>query len=172
VGLGRSTAVLVACAAGVAAAVAIGARWSDGPIGPIAGGPFRSGQLVSGSAIDWRVLADTRTVELQLVDPPRSRTTHVVVLDGQAYIPSGIVKAGPFVFVRQAFWKRWPHQALEDPRVLLRSQGRLYRARAVRVTDPRLHRELSALASAKYHFDLEAPPDPERVWFFRLEPGV
>jgi hypothetical protein len=95
----------------------------------------------------------------------------VVVLDGQAYVPSGIVWVGPFVLLGQAFWKRWPYEALEDPRILLRSDGRVYEARAIRVTDPKLHRELSALVSSKYHLELEDAPDPARVWFFRLEPG-
>ena len=67
------------------------------------------------------------------------------------------------------FWKRWPYRALEDPRVVLRSAGRLYQARAVRVNDPDLFRELCAILSEKYHLRLESP-DPERIWFFRLDP--
>jgi len=110
-------------------------------------------------------------VELQLLNPPRSRTTHLVVLDNHPYIPSGIVKVGPFVFLGQAFWKRWPYEALKDPRVILRVDGKLYQGRATRVTDPKLHRELIALMSEKYHLDLKEPPAPERVWFFHLEPG-
>jgi hypothetical protein len=91
-------------------------------------------------------------------------------LDGQAYIPCGIVKVGPFVFLGQAFWKRWPYQVAGDPRVILRSDGKLYERRAVRITDPELHRTLVSLLSAKYHLDLAEPPDPETAWFFRLEP--
>ena len=126
---------LAALAVGVAAVAlfaSVIAHSSDGPIGPLAGGPFRSGELVPEAKIDWESLARTPTVELQLVDPPRSRTTHIVVLDGRAYIPSGIVKVGPFVFLGQAFWKQWPDDVLEDPRVIVRSDGRLYEARAVK----------------------------------------
>src|SRR5262245_22737246 len=165
----RLTGVVMLGAAAAVAAVAVAARLSDGPIGPFAGGPFRSGQPFTGIEVDWQALARNPQVELQLINPPRSRTTHLVVLDNQAYVPSGIVKVGPFVFLGQAFWKRWPDEALNDPRVILRSDGKLYRGRAIRVTDPRLHRELSALMSAKYHLDLKDPPGPERVWFFHLE---
>src|SRR5262245_5713831 len=167
----RLTGVLMLGAAVAVAAVAVAARWSDGPMGPFAGGPFRSGQPFTGIEGDLQALARNPQVELQLINPPRSRTTHIVVLDNQAYVPSGIIKVGPFVFLGQAFWKRWPYEALKDPRVILRSDGKLYQGRAIRVTDPRLHRELSGLMSAKYHLDLREPPDPERVWFFHFEPA-
>ena|SRR5215475_834573 len=167
----RLTGVVLLGAAVVVAAVAVAARFSDGPIGPFAGGPFRSGQPFVGLQIDWQALAHNPQVELQLLNPPRSRTTHLVVLDNHPYIPSGIVKVGPFVFLGQAFWKRWPYEALKDPRVILRVDGKLYQGRATRVTDPKLHRELIALMSEKYHLDLKEPPAPERVWFFHLEPG-
>ena len=144
----RSVVLILLVTGGTFAAVALVARTSDGPIGPFAGGPFRSGELLSGPQVDWQSLASTSEVELQLVDPPSSRTTHIVVLAGQAYVPSGIVKVGPFVLLGQAFWKRWPYDALKDPRVILRSSGRLYEERAVRVTDPNLHQKLSALMSA------------------------
>lgn len=167
----RSIGALILGTAGAVAAVAVAARFSDGPIGPFAGGPFRSGEFRTGLDIDSEFLAGTPQVELQLVDPPRSRTTHVIVLDGQAYIPSGIVKVGPFVFLGQAFWKRWPYDALEDPRVILRANGKLYQGRAIRVMDPQLHSELRALMAAKYHLDVEDRPNPAKVWFFRLEPA-
>jgi hypothetical protein len=168
--LSRSLAVLTLGAMAAVVVVALLARVSDGPISLFAGGPFRSGQLVSEGAVDWQPLANAPQVELQLVNPPRSRTTHLVVLDNQAYVPCGIVKVGPFVFLGQAFWKQWPYEVLEDSRVILRSHGRLYERRAVKVTDPELYRQLSAAISAKYHLKLSGPLDPERVWFFRLEP--
>jgi hypothetical protein len=166
----RWIAVLLALAVGVAVALAAAARLADGPIGPIAGGPFRTGERVAGAAVDWESLADTPTVELQLLDPPRSRTTHIVVLEGQAYVPCGIVKVGPFVLLGQAFWKRWPGQVAIDPRVIVRSAGRLFEARAVRVTDPALHRTLVSAQSAKYQIPFDEPPDPQTAWFFHLAP--
>lgn len=158
-------------AAGVGAAVALVfvSRCSDGPIGPLAGGPFRTGELVTGPEPDWAFAAGVETVELQLVDPPNSRTTHLVVYQGRPYIPCGIVAVGPFVFLGQAFWKRWPSAALRDPRAILRIGGRLYERRAVRVDDVDLHRRLGALVAEKYRMKLPEALDPEEVWFFRLE---
>lgn len=166
----RWLAVLAACGVVLSLVLAAVARWSDGPIGPIVGGPFRSGERVSGAEIDWERLAATPEVELQLREPPRSRTTHLVVLDGEPYVPCGIVKVGPFVFLGQAFWKRWPAQVAADPRVILRIDGKLYEGRAVRVTDPALHGRLSDLLSDKYRLGLDQPPDPAEAWFFHLEP--
>jgi hypothetical protein len=166
----RSAALLLLLGTIAVLAVALVARFSDGPIGPFAGGPFRSGALSSGAEVDWESLGRVPRVELQLVDPPRSRTTHFLVYEGHAYVPCGIVKMGPFVFVGQAFWKEWHREVLQDPRVILRTDGRLYELRAVRVVDPALHRSLSELLSAKYHLGLKGPPDPTQAWFYRLEP--
>jgi hypothetical protein len=56
------------------------------------------------------------------------------------------------------------------PRVIVRSDGRLYEARTVKVDDPRIHAALSALASEKYGTHLQGSLDPDEVWFFRLDP--
>jgi hypothetical protein len=146
------------------------ARFSDGPIGLLVGGPFRSGELASGPEPDWAFAADIATVELQLLNPPRSRTTHVLVHRGQLYIPSGIISLGPFVYLGQVFWKQWPYQALADPRAVLRIAGKLYERRAIRVVDPDLRRELSASHARKYGIGLPDAPDPKQVWFFQMEP--
>ena len=166
----RSLVLLLLLVAVGGLVVAFVARFGDGPLGPFAGGPFRSGEIVPASEVDWEPLAAVAEVELQLVEPPRSRTTHIVVYDGHAYVPCGIVELGPFVWVGQAFWKRWPREVQRDPRVILRSRGRLYVLRAVRVDDPVLHGRLSELLSAKYDLGLERPPDPRRAWFYRLDP--
>ncbi|MBW2390106.1 MAG: hypothetical protein JRG89_16985, partial [Deltaproteobacteria bacterium] len=47
----------------------IGARFSDGPIEIIAGGPFTSGELVTGPEPDWSFVHDTQEVEFQLLEP-------------------------------------------------------------------------------------------------------
>lgn len=150
--------------------VAAAARLSDGPIGPFAGGAFRTGRTVAGPEPDWSFTRNIGTVQIQLVQPPRSRTTHVLTYNGELFVPCGIVKAGPFVFVGQAFWKRWPSEALADGRVILRIGEQLYERRAVKVTDPMLHRELTRLLAEKYDIRLETPPDIEVAWFFRLLP--
>lgn len=140
---------------------ALVARVADGPVSLLAGGPFRSGERVDVVPDDWSFLTDVEEVELQLVEPPRSRTTWVVVHEGQPYIPCG--------FLDVPLWKQWPHEAERDGRALLRYDGKVYPLEAERVTDPDLHAELGKLALAKYHFGA-GPPGPDQVWFFRLSP--
>ena len=43
----------------------VGARFADGPIAIIAGGPFTSGEPVSGPEPDWSFVHDVREVEFQ-----------------------------------------------------------------------------------------------------------
>lgn len=65
-------------------ALVFGARFADGPVGIIA---FTSGQLVVGDEPDWQFVRATDTVELQLIEPERSRTTWIVEHDGRIFIP-------------------------------------------------------------------------------------
>ena len=53
----------------------VGARFADGPLALVAGGPFTSGELVSGPEPDWSFVRDVKEVEFQLLEPARSRTT-------------------------------------------------------------------------------------------------
>jgi hypothetical protein len=138
------------------------ARVADGPVSLLAGGPFTSGELVDVAPEDWSFVTDVEEVELQLVEPPRSRITWIVVHGGHAYVPCG--------FLDVPLWKQWPHEAERDGRALLRLDGRIYPVRAERVTDPVLHAELGKLSAAKYGFGGGEPPDPDQVWFFRLSP--
>ena len=156
--VGRILLVLVALAIVVAGI----ARFHDGPLGPVPGGPLEAGELVSDAGVDWRFAADIPEIELQLVDPPRSRTTWVLVREDQLYVPC----AWP-----QSFLKEWPKQALRDGRVVLRIAGNRYERQAVRVTDPEVHAELSALAARKYDYEPpQGPTDLEGLWFFRMDP--
>ncbi len=66
----RWLVVFALCAIGAVIALTIVARFADGPIGPFAGGGFRSGELVSGPEPDWSFAATIPEVELQLVEPP------------------------------------------------------------------------------------------------------
>src|SRR5882672_8339557 len=67
--------------------VLVAQRIADGPIGPLGGGPLRAGTLVTDPNVDWSFLDGGKEVELQLVEPPRSRITGSLVYDGQLYIP-------------------------------------------------------------------------------------
>lgn len=148
--------------AGLLAAVGVLARLADGPIGPFAGGRLRTGELVTQSDIDWSFARDVPEMELQLVDPPRSRTTWLLVDNGALYVAAG--------FMRLPLWKQWPHEAMRDGRAVIRLEGKRYERQAVRVEDPALRARLARLAAEKYGFGSGEPPSPEDVWFFRLEP--
>ena len=143
----------------VFALVAVAVRFSDGPLGPLAGGPLEAGETVKG-LVDWSFVEDVDTIELQLVTPPRSRTVWVVLHDGAAYIPCGIPGF--------RLWKQWPHEALEDGRAVLRIDGRLYHGRLVRVEDTALHGTVAGIVAAKYGVDSEF--DTDTLWLFRFEP--
>lgn len=142
-------------------AVGVAARFSDGPIGPFPGGAFESGERVSAREVDWSFLRDVREVELQLLEPARSRTTWILVHEGRPYVAAG--------FVQVPFWKQWPREALRDGRALLRVEGRVYPLRAEKVTDPELFSALAERAAEKYDLG-GAALEPDSTWFFRLEP--
>ena len=70
------------------------ARFHDGPfeggLAIVAAGSFDSGELHTGlEEPDWGFLRDYSTVEFQLLDPARSRTTWIMEYDGRIFIPSG-----------------------------------------------------------------------------------
>lgn len=143
------------------AAVAIGARFADGPVGILPGGPLVAGELVPESEIDWSFATDLDTIEFGLIEPPRSRTVWLIVHEGELYVPCG--------FLDVPLWKQWPHEALEDGRSLLRVAGKRYERQAVKIEDAELHAELARLVSAKYGTPGGQPPGPNDVWFFRMD---
>ncbi len=169
----------------VAALVGIGvvARFSDGPIGPFPGGPLSTGTLVSEPEVDWS-FANGREIELQLVEPPGSRTTGIMLHEGQLYVPCDL----GFMWGRfsgRTRWilnliyvfKRWHEDALLDGRVVLRIAGKRYERQAVRVTDPellatlRLQLEEMARQLVSPEPLGEAPTNgPKDIWFFRMDP--
>lgn len=137
-------------------AVALGARFADGPLGPFPGGALR-GPVEAAPVRDWSFAGDHTTLELQ-VDPtrPRSVTTWLLVHDGSLYVPSGF-----------AAEKTWPGLAVRDPHVVVRIDGRLYPCRAERVEDPALRAELLAALADKYELG-ELGDAAEGTWLFAL----
>ena len=180
----------------VIAAALVAQRMSDGPTGPIPGGRLITGTLVSEPDIDWPIVlgekgscvlgncAPMEPIELQLVEPLGSRTTGIMVHEGQLYVPCDL----GFMWARfsgQQRWilhliyvfKRWHEDALLDGRVVLRIAGKRYERQAVRVTDPEL------LAALRLQLEemarewvapepLGEPPaeGPNDIWFFRMDP--
>src|SRR5262245_52935591 len=78
---------------GVIALVAllfVAARFHDGPLGPIPGGALEAGAEVSEPVADWSFAKDVKEIELQLASQGSSRTTWVIVHEGQAYVPCSL----------------------------------------------------------------------------------
>jgi hypothetical protein len=144
--------VLVLC-------VAFAARFGDGPLGPLPGGPM-SGERVTEPVADWGFALGRDIVELE-VNPqtPRSITTWIVGHQGQPYIPSAFGAR-----------KTWTAQLVADGRAVLRVDGKLYERQAVRVTDEALLEQLRAVLIEKYELDPEGNFSGPETWFFRLEP--
>lgn len=146
----------------------VAARFADGPVAMIPGGPFTSGELVTGPEPDWSFARELREVELQLVDPPRSRTTWILEHDGDIFVPCG------FMTSRWGrLWKRWPVEALEDGRALLRIGDALYERQLVRIEDGPLLAPLVAELDRKYGRAEQLGPQAVAagdLWLFQLAP--
>ena len=108
----------------------IGARFADGPIAIVAGGPFTSGTPYVGEEPDWTFVKDRQEVVFQLMSPARSRTTWIVEHEGRIYIPCGYMNTA-----WGKMWKQWPIEAEKDGRAVLRVDGQLYDRKLVRITE-------------------------------------
>ena len=148
--------------------VLVGARFSDGPLEIIAGGPFSTGELYEGAEPDWSFLVDRPTVQFQLIDPASSRTTFIIVHDGRLFIPSGYMTTW-----YGKIWKHWPFQAEADPRALLRVDGKVYERTLVRINDGPDAEGIIAELSRKYMKGAETPDDvlsSGYLWIYELAP--
>lgn len=164
----RILGVVIAVPLVAIAGLAIAARFHDGPIAIFAGGPFASGELVTGPEPDWSFVHDVREVEFQLLDPPRSRTTWILDHAGKAYIPCGYMTTW-----WGRIWKRWPREAAADPRVLLRIDGKLYERRLVRIEAGPEVEPLLAELGRKYADGREIPLEAVtsgQLWLYELAP--
>ncbi len=72
---------------------------SDGPSAFFGGGELIAGELVTGPEPDWSFARDIGTIELQLLDPPRSRLIWVIAYEGKAYVAN--------MRLNSAFSTRW-----------------------------------------------------------------
>jgi hypothetical protein len=165
--LGIVVGLIVVVGVGVAGLV-IAARFSDGPIAIVAGGPFTSGELVGGPEPDWSFVRDVREVEFQLLEPARSRTTWILDHEGKAYIPCGYMTTW-----WGKLWKKWPHEAEKDPRIVLRIGDKLYERKLVRITEGPAVAPLLAELSRKYTGGSEIPMEAVTsgyLWLYELAP--
>ncbi len=143
-----------------------GTRFADGPIEILAGGPFTSGEIVTGPEPDWSFVRDTPTIEFQLENPARSRTTWIIEHEGKIYIPCGYMTT-----TWGKIWKRWPIEAERDGRAILRVDGKLYARHLLRVkTGPALESVVRKLSSKyKVPATMEAVEN-ESLWVFEMAP--
>jgi hypothetical protein len=149
------------------AVLVFGARFGDGPIAIIPGGPLVAGELVTGPEPDWTFARDLAEMEFQLVEPPQSRTIWLEVHDKKLYVVSGYMNS-----MVGKIWKQWPAQALRDGRAVIRIEGKRYERQLVRILDDLpLLEAIAAEVSRKYgaplRADMAATGD---VWFFALQP--
>jgi hypothetical protein len=131
-----------------------GARFLDGPLGPIPGGALVSGVLVSEPVADWSFAKDVPEIALQLASQSQSRTTWILVSDGKAYIPAS---------TEYPPGKTWHRKALEDGRATLRIDGKLYPVTLAKVEDPLSVATVRDVASRKYP---SRPPGD--AWLFQV----
>jgi hypothetical protein len=152
----------------VVGAVVLAARLSDGPMGILAGGPLVAGELVAGPEPDWTFAKDIPEIELQLVEPPRSRTTWILVHEGKAYIPCGYMGSA-----LGRLWKQWPVEAERDGRGIIRVSGRRYERQLVRVADAPTVAALTSEISRKYGMPATpATVESGSLLLFELKPRV
>ncbi len=148
-------------------ALVIGARFGDGPIAIIPGGPLEAGELVSGAEPDWTFARDIAEMEFQLVEPPRSRTMWLQVHDKKLYVVSGYMNS-----TLGRLWKQWPAEALRDGRAVVRIDGKRYERQLVRILDDRpvleaIASEMNRKYGAALRADMAASGD---AWFFAMQP--
>jgi len=146
----------------LAGGVAVVARFSDGPLAMFPGGELTSGDWVAASPDDVETLRETGEIELQLLDPARSRTTWVLVHDGAIFVPCG----APTI----RLLKQWPHHAMRDGRAVIRFDGKRQRRTALRVHDRDTRAALLRELARKYPGGEGDVADEDAVWFFRLDP--
>jgi hypothetical protein len=152
--------------------VVTAARLHDGPLDGaleiVAAGPFESGELHTGPEPDWSFLRDYATVQFQLLDPPRSRTTWIAEHQGRIFIVSGYMNTW-----YGKLWKHWPREAEADGRAILRVDGTLYERQMVRIREGDIVAPVLAELGRKYAGGVAIPVEEVtsgNIWMFELRP--
>ena len=146
--------------------LAITSGSADGASPFFGGGPLIAGDLVTGPEPDWSFLGDVGTVELQLLDPPRSRVIWVADYNGKMYVVSGYM--GNAI---GRLWKRWPVQAERDGRAVVRIEGKRYERTLVRIkSGAEVLEGVTAELGRKYGFGGPGSIESGDTWLFELVP--
>ena len=148
-------------AAGVAllALLFLVARLHDGPLGPLPGGALEAGEEVTVPVTDWSFATDVGEIELQLTSQSRSRTTWILVHEGEAYVPCSLgFPPG----------KSWYRDALTDGRAMLRIDGKRYPVMLTKLDDAAADAIAPVIESEVERKYGRAPPSDAGVWLFRV----
>ena len=141
-------------------------RFADGSNRVFSGGPLVSGELHAGPEPDWRFTDDIQTIDLQLLDPPRSRTIWIQAHDDKIYVFSGFMSTAV-----GRLWKRWPVQAERDGRAVLRIDGRRYERQLVRIESGAALEGITGAIRDKYTYDVSrATVEAGDTWVFEAAP--
>ncbi|MGI9250886.1 MAG: hypothetical protein ACR2PR_06780 [Pseudohongiellaceae bacterium] len=144
----------------------IASRFSDGPLwAAVTGGPFRSGELVQ-APDDWSFLRDYELIDFQTMEPARSRTVWLGVLDRRLFIVSGYMDTS-----EGALWKHWPYYLEADDNIILRVDGNLYEQRLERINGGPLVARLISEYNRKYNIPLvndDSPVTSGSVWMYEV----
>jgi hypothetical protein len=144
----------------------VASGYSEKPSQVFGGGKLVNGELVTGPEPDWGFARDLPTIELQLLDPPRSRVIWVVEYQGKPYVISGYMSSRI-----GRLWKRWPAQAERDGRAVVRMAGKRYERTLKRIKTGAEVEGIAAELRRKYRYGV-TPADIEAgsTWLFELAP--
>jgi hypothetical protein len=144
----------------------VASGYADGASRVFGGGELVSGELVTWGEPDWAFVRDVPTIELQLLDPPRSRVMWIVEHAGKPYVVSGYMSSAV-----GRFWKRWPAQAERDGRAIVRIAGKRYERTLKRIRTGAVVEGVAAELRRKYQYQV-TPADIEAgtTWLFELAP--
>ena len=146
--------------------LALASGGADPPSAFFGGGPLVDGELVTGPEPDWSFVSDIALVDLQLVEPPRSRVVFIADHDGKLYVVSGYM--GSFL---GRLWKRWPVQAERDGRAVVRIEGKRYERTLVRIQPGAdVIEGVSAELGRKYGGADPGSIESGDTWLFELAP--
>lgn len=162
------------------AAVMVVQRVSDGPIEPLQGGPFTTGEIVETPVQDWS-FGELKNTQFELEGFGTSRRAGYIMLDGVAYMTcdlgfmwNRLEGPGRILLNLIYVFKRWHLDAMEDGRARIRLDGKIYLAQFTKVDDPELQDRLKLRVEALFDqmFGEIGPApieEPSDMWFFRID---
>ena len=141
-------------------------RFADGPNRVFSGGALEAGELHTGAEPDWRFVSEISTIEMQLLDPPKSRRIWTAEYDGKIYVWSGYMSTAV-----GRLWKHWPIQAARDGRAVIRIDGVRYERQLIRIQSGDVLDGITAAITSKYPSQTtRAAVEAGDAWLFEAAP--